>query len=104
MESAPRLQQYQSLFRAACAEAVFYVSTEDFIHQFHSSQFHNETVLIKGARVFGFEHISALLEQKAHQTVLEVNLSAIVHNLKQYQQLLQPATRVMSYGQGIFLR
>lgn len=104
----PRLQQYRSLFQVACAEAAFFISTEDFIQQFHSSQFHSETVLIKGARVFGFERISALLEQKAHQTVLEVNLSAIVHNLKQYQQLLQPATRVMamvkafSYGSGSF--
>ncbi|MGN6494504.1 MAG: bifunctional UDP-N-acetylmuramoyl-tripeptide:D-alanyl-D-alanine ligase/alanine racemase [Agriterribacter sp.] len=103
-----KMQQYQHLFREACSETAFFISTEAFIQQFHSSTFHNETILIKGARAFGFERVSALLEQKAHQTVLEVNLSAIVHNLKQHQQLLQPATRIMamvkafSYGSGSF--
>lgn len=103
-----KMQQYQSSFRQACSETAFFISTEDFIQQYHSSTFHNETILIKGARAFGFERISALLEQKAHQTVLEVNLSAIVHNLKQHQQLLQPTTRIMamvkafSYGSGSF--
>jgi alanine racemase len=83
-----------------------YPSTGDFIKQFRSSQFKEETILIKGARVFAFEQIVQLLEQKAHQTVLEINLNAIVHNLKEYQQLLNPSTKVMAmvkafaYGSG----
>ncbi|PVD49563.1 bifunctional UDP-N-acetylmuramoyl-tripeptide:D-alanyl-D-alanine ligase/alanine racemase [Terrimonas sp.] len=103
-----KLQQYQALFREACSSAGFFISTDDFIQHFHSSAFHNETILIKGARAFGFERISSLLEQKTHQTVLEVNLTAIIHNLKQYQQLLQPSTKIMamvkafSYGSGSF--
>ncbi|MCC6287653.1 MAG: bifunctional UDP-N-acetylmuramoyl-tripeptide:D-alanyl-D-alanine ligase/alanine racemase [Chitinophagaceae bacterium] len=102
------LQRYQGFFREICSHADFFISTDDFIQHFHSSQFHNETILIKGARAFSFERISSLLEQKTHQTVLEVNLSAIVHNLKQYQQLLQPSTKIMamvkafSYGSGSF--
>ncbi|MFT3749529.1 MAG: bifunctional UDP-N-acetylmuramoyl-tripeptide:D-alanyl-D-alanine ligase/alanine racemase [Agriterribacter sp.] len=102
------LQQYQVFFREACNLADFFISTDDFIQHFHSSQFHNETILIKGARTFEFERISSLLEQKTHQTVLEVNLTAIIHNLKQYQQLLQPSTKIMamvkafSYGSGSF--
>ncbi|MBX3256278.1 MAG: bifunctional UDP-N-acetylmuramoyl-tripeptide:D-alanyl-D-alanine ligase/alanine racemase [Chitinophagaceae bacterium] len=103
-----KLQKYQPLLSTVCDDASFFASTEDFIRRFHSSRFHNETILIKGARTFGFERISSLLEQKSHQTVLEVNLGAIVHNLKQHQQLLQPATRIMamvkafSYGSGSF--
>lgn len=103
-----RLQQYQSIFARVCNNRDFFISTDDFIQHFHSSRFHNEIILVKGARSFEFERISALLEQKAHQTVLEVNLSAIVHNLKQYQQLLQPATKIMamvkafSYGSGSY--
>ena len=102
------IQQFQPVFERVCNEVIFFVSTEDFIQHFHSSGFHNETILIKGARSFGFERISSLLEQKTHQTVLEVNLTAIIHNLKQYQQLLQPSTKVMamvkafSYGSGSF--
>lgn len=83
-----------------------YSDTASFLQQFRSSQFTNEIILIKGARVFAFEQIVAVLEQKAHQTILEINLNAIVHNLKQYQQVLKPATKVMAmvkafaYGSG----
>lgn len=84
---------------------LFY-STAEFIQQFRSAQFKEETILIKGARIFGFEEIAALLEQKVHQTILEINLNAIAHNLKVYQQHLQPTTKVMAmvkafaYGSG----
>jgi len=83
-----------------------YPSTGEFLKQFRSSQFKEETILIKGARVFEFEKIVQLLEQKVHQTVLEINLNAIAHNLKEYQALLAPSTRVMAmvkafaYGSG----
>lgn len=83
-----------------------HASTDDFIKQFRSSQFKEETILIKGARVFEFEKIVQLLEQKVHQTVLEINLNAIVQNLKVYQNQLQPDTKVMAmvkafaYGSG----
>lgn len=83
-----------------------YSSTKNYIQQFLSSQFREETILIKGARVFGFEQIVQLLEQKLHQTVLEINLNAIVHNVRVYQQQLKPSTMIMAmvkafaYGSG----
>jgi alanine racemase len=83
-----------------------HTSTENFIKQFRSSQFKEETILVKGARVFGFEKIVQLLELKVHQTVLEINLNAIAHNLKVYQSYLRPSTKVMAmvkafaYGSG----
>jgi alanine racemase len=90
------------------AELSFYPSTEDFIQQFHHINFRDETILIKGARIFGFEKIDHLLALQAHQTALEINLSAIIHNLKEYQQLLKPATKIMAmvkafaYGAGSY--
>jgi alanine racemase len=84
----------------------FYNSTGEFIHAFLSSHFKEEVILVKGARLFAFEKIVQLLEQKAHQTVLEINISAIAHNLKQYQALLKPDVKVMAmvkafaYGSG----
>lgn len=81
-------------------------STEEFVDQFRSSQFAGEIILLKGARRFGFEAIAALFEQKLHGTVLQINLSALAHNLKAYQEILQPTTRIMamvkafSYGSG----
>jgi Alr-MurF fusion protein len=84
----------------------FYPSTEIYLQQIRSSQFRDETILVKGARIFGFEKIVQHLEQKVHQTVLEINLNAIVHNLKEYQRQLDPSTKVMAmvkafaYGSG----
>ena len=83
-----------------------YLSTDDFIKDFKSSRFFSEIILIKGARRFGFERIASLFERKLHETVLEINLNALAHNLKQYQGQLQPGTKVMamvkafSYGSG----
>lgn len=103
-----KINTQRPVFEAACRETAFYNSTEDYITQFHSNAYHDETILVKGARSFSFERIIALLEQKAHQTVLEINLSLITHNLKKYQELLPPAVKIMamvkafSYGSGSF--
>jgi len=84
----------------------FYSSTEEFVSRFRFSDFKDETVLVKGARVFCFEQIIQLLELKVHQTELEINLNAVAHNLQQYQKLLQPNTKMMvmvkafAYGSG----
>jgi Alr-MurF fusion protein len=83
-----------------------YSSTEEFLQRFKSSDFFQEIVLIKGARKAGFERIASLFEQKLHGTVLQINLAALKHNLKQYQKLLKPSTKIMamvkafSYGSG----
>lgn len=64
--------------------------------------------MLKGARVFEFEQISHALQQKAHETVLEINLDALIHNLNYYHSRLQAGTRMMamvkagSYGMGSF--
>lgn len=85
---------------------ILFRTTDEFIHQFRASHFKEEVILVKGARVFAFEKIVQLLELKVHQTVLEINLSAIVHNLKEYQRRLKPSTKIMAmvkafaYGSG----
>lgn len=87
-------------------EQEYFLHTENFIKHFRASLFKEEAILIKGARLFAFEQIVRLLEQKVHQTVLEINLNAIAHNLKEYQKNLRPTTKVMAmvkafaYGSG----
>jgi len=84
----------------------FFKSTKDFRKQFNRSNFKSSSILIKGARQFTFEKISALLQQKAHQTQLEINLNALVNNLNIFRSLLNPETKIMvmvkafSYGSG----
>lgn len=85
-----------------------YESTDDFLQHLDSASFHNEVILLKGARKFRFEVIGKFLEKKAHETVLEINLNAVASNLKAYQKLLKPSTKIMamvkafSYGSGSF--
>lgn len=89
-------------------EKSFYPSTDEFLRDLNYSSFNDETILIKGARSFGFERISKSLQQKAHETVLEINLNAVVHNLNLYRSRLRPETKLMvmvkafSYGSGSF--
>ncbi len=86
-------------------EASFYRSTEEFIKSYKSDMFHDEMILIKGSRSFGFEKITELLEKKVHETVLEVNLDAIVYNFNYYRSCLKPETKmicmVKAFGYGI---
>ena len=84
----------------------FYFSTDEFIHNFNTGDFRNETILLKGARYFEFEKISMVLEQQVHQTVLEINLDAVAHNLNEFRRHLSNSTRIMAmvkafaYGVG----
>ncbi len=89
-------------------EKYFYAHTEEFIHDFLQGKIHfqNEQILIKGARKFQFDRITAYLQEKVHGTRLEINLDALVHNLKFYKSLLKPQTKIMvmvkafAYGSG----
>ncbi len=83
-----------------------YNTTASFIQQFSASHFRDEVILLKGARVFGFEKIMPLLEKKVHQTLMEINLTAIVHNLNEYKTQLKKGVKLMAmvkafaYGSG----
>ncbi len=100
------ISKQHQLFNKAAQQTFFFKSTEQFLQQFSHHQFNNEYILLKGARVFAFERINHWLEQKVHQTIMEINLSAMVHNLKQYQLQLKTTTKLMamvkafSYGSG----
>ncbi|HEY8388802.1 MAG TPA: bifunctional UDP-N-acetylmuramoyl-tripeptide:D-alanyl-D-alanine ligase/alanine racemase [Parasegetibacter sp.] len=105
----PLLEKHRYLFEKIDGLTIQnFADTESFKAQFGDLSFNNEAVLLKGARQFSFEQISQLLEQKIHQTIMEVNLTALVHNLKEYQRLLKPSTALMamvkafSYGSGSF--
>ena len=84
----------------------FFKDVEQFVQSSVFQEMHDEIVLLKGARPFGFEHISELLEQKVHETILEVDLNAVVDNLNHYRSFLKPETKMVcmikadAYGAG----
>ncbi len=100
------ISAFKLFFLALAIPCDFYDSTDSFLQESTHHLFQNEYILLKGARVFEFERISKWLEKQQHQTVMEINLTAMLHNLKSYQQKLKPATKVMamvkafSYGSG----
>jgi Alr-MurF fusion protein len=105
----PSLYKNKSLFRKhRKLRSIFFKSTDDFLHKFHHITFDNEAILLKGARVFAFEKIGMLLEQKVHQTVLSINLSSLLHNLQVFRSKLKPGVKLMamvkafSYGSGSY--
>lgn len=87
-------------------EKSFFHTTEDFINSEEWKRSHQELILLKGARRYHFEKISALLEERIHETVLEVDLDAVVHNFNFYkskvghQQKLVCMVKANGYGAG----
>lgn len=89
-------------------ESDFYDTTDDFLATLSTSDFCNETILLKGAPEFGFGRISQLLEARTHETVLEVNLDAVVRNYNYFRSKLPAGTGLVAmvkasgYGAGSY--
>ena len=89
-------------------EKEFYLTTDEFIQSPSFKKFKNELILIKGSRNFGFDLVSEELELKVHETILEVNLGAMVANLNHYRSMLKPETKMVcmvkasAYGAGSY--
>jgi alanine racemase len=90
----------------AVGDKAFFPGVEQFVASDLFRTLHDEVILLKGARVFGFDHLTELLEQKVHETILEVNLNAVVDNLNFYRSFLKPETKLVcmvkadAYGAG----
>jgi len=89
-------------------EKYFFADTKDFLDHYSFSSFKNESILLKGARYFEFEQVSMALQQKTHQTVLEINLDHMLSNLNYFKTKLNKETKLMvmvkasSYGSGSY--
>lgn len=81
-------------------------TTEELLAKIDDLHFHNELILIKGARKFALERFFHQLSLSKHDTILEIDLKAVAHNLDVYRSLLLPGTQIMAivkaaaYGSG----
>ena len=88
------------------ADKSFFADVPHFLSSEAFAGLRNELILLKGARNFGFDLITEQLEQKVHETILEVNLNAVVENLNYYRSFLKPDTKMVcmikadGYGAG----
>ncbi len=89
-------------------EKYFFPNTEALLASEVFASLRNEVILIKGSRSFRFDEISERLELKVHETILEINLQAMVDNLNYYRSMLKPETKVVcmvkasAYGAGSY--
>ena len=106
MAIGAEIQACASCFARLDARCSFFSTTEEFMHSQEFLNLRDSIVLIKGARSFHFDAITEALEQKVHETILEVNLGAVVENLNYYRSFLNPQTRIIcmvkadAYGAG----
>jgi alanine racemase len=97
------LSKYKEFFTVP---SLFYNDVDQFLKSFPSDSIQQEIILVKGARAFQFEKIVSQLQRKVHGTVMEIDLSAMVHNLNYFKSKLKPNTKVMvmvkafAYGSG----
>lgn len=100
------IEACSSCFASVSAHCSFFNSTTEFMQSHDFLTLRDSLILLKGARPFHFDAITEALEQKVHETILEVNLGAVVENLNYYRSFLNPTTRIIcmvkadAYGAG----
>lgn len=84
----------------------WYLTTAELQRELSQFKLSHAAVLLKGARAFSFEKIADVFAEKKHETFLEVNMEALVHNLNFIKSKLPKSTKIMamvkafSYGSG----
>lgn len=101
----PRLCANRNLFPGG---SEFYTGTQEFLSSGATDRYTDELILVKGARDFAFDEISDALSLKRHETILEIDLNALIDNYNYYKQLLRPTTKMIcmvkafGYGAGSY--
>ncbi|MGN7865632.1 bifunctional UDP-N-acetylmuramoyl-tripeptide:D-alanyl-D-alanine ligase/alanine racemase [Chryseobacterium sp. 22458] len=99
------ISKFSELFKT---KTYTFIDTKELIESKHLTEIENQIILLKGARKFEIEKLKDILELRKHDTVLEVNLNAILHNINYHKSLLKPGTKMMAmvkanaYGLGSF--
>ena len=99
----PEISQWQHLIGVA---GVYFKSSDELLRSGLLSRLHDEVVLFKGARRFGFERLLESLALQVHETTLEVNLAALAKNVNYYRSFMRPDTKMVcmvkadAYGAG----
>ncbi|AZB34695.1 bifunctional UDP-N-acetylmuramoyl-tripeptide:D-alanyl-D-alanine ligase/alanine racemase [Chryseobacterium bernardetii] len=99
------ISNFSELFKS---NTYTFIDTKELIESKHLSEIENQIILLKGARKFEIEKLKDILELRKHDTVLEINLNAILHNINYHKSLLRPKTKMMAmvkanaYGLGSY--
>lgn len=100
----PEFVNHRQLFHHL--DAQFFNTTDELLKKLTGSDFLHEMVLVKGGPESDFESVAEMLEAKQHETVMEVNLDAMVSNFNFFRSRLKPSTGIIcmlkasGYGAG----
>lgn len=102
------MKLFSGALSSAVEDSCFFENTDQLLSNLGPSDFRNETVLLKGGPGFEFERILRMLEARTHETVLEVNLDAVVRNYNYFRSRLPAGTGIVAmvkasgYGAGSY--
>ncbi len=100
--------EYEAVRHLFPANSRFFTSGEDMLKELTLSDFQHELILAKGEKGSAVAQLADTLQARHHETVLEVNLDAVVHNFNHYRAMLRPETGLVAmvkasgYGAGSF--
>jgi len=83
-----------------------YPDTLTFLNDIREWKFNDEIILVKGARKFELERVCNRLQSQTHAAQLEIDISALLYNLSQYQGIIPIGTKSLvmvkasAYGGG----
>jgi Alr-MurF fusion protein len=101
----PCISQYKEAF-VAKDKVIYFDDTAELLDSLWLQQVANQLILLKGARKFELEKVQSVLELQSHDSILEINLNALWHNITIFKQQLKPETKIMAmvkayaYGLG----
>ena len=73
----------------------FTTDSDDFMRRFDSADFDRELILLRGDATT-MRPVKCMLANAAHDTVLEVNLDAMVHNFNAFRGLMPPHSGIVA--------
>lgn len=101
----PQLSAHASFFPAS---ARFFLSTSDLLGEMTPADFADEMILLKGAPEYDFSELQTMLEARTHETVLEVNLDAMIRNYNYFRSAVPAGVGMVAmvkasgYGAGSY--
>ena len=99
------LSSYSYLFPS---NSLFFKNVDEFLKTVSPSEFNDEIILLKAASHFDFVRIFEQLEAKKHETVLEINLDALLRNYNYFRSQVPASTGIIAmvkasgYGAGSY--
>ena len=101
----PVLKQHSALFPK---DSLFFNDASELTSSLSPSDFSDEIILIKGSPEYPLDGVAEMLETRKHETVLEVNLDAIISNYNYFRESLPSGVGIVcmvkasGYGAGSY--